>query len=282
MADSPAIWYKLKTTSNINENRMENPVATLINLKTEDSSKIYVMFRKEYNLYYKVFNCNGYFFETSKIVDVSELGINRVDFAIQKIIYVNERLILIKQTYQYDQKALIMYEIKLNKAFPIKTKLVNDLLNNSVEARQDGIVFFGGHNQQLVPHSQIVFYNFMMLKFDQIEVKSGPVPEPRFSAFNRLVKNQLIITGGYNSYSNYYKDLAYKDVWVFDFKTSIWTQTVALNTFPASVNLITGKDDDIIYLCDTKRTSLNIFNNTKREFTSIKTSASIELEKGVT
>lgn len=281
MVDSPAIWYKLKTTANSNENRVENPIAILNNLKTDDSSKIYIIFRKDYNLHFKVFNCSNYFFETSKTIEVAELGVNRVDFAIQRIIYISERLILIKQTYRFDQNALIMYEIKLNKAFPIKTKLIEDLLNNSIDARYDGIVFFGGHNQQLVPHSRIVIYSFMMLKFDEIIARSGPAPEPRFSAFSKLVNNQLIMTGGYSSYSNYYKNAVCKDIWVYDFKTSIWTQTVAPNTFPVSVSLITDKGDNILFLCNTKRMSLNIYNNNKHEFTSIKTSITIEIEKGV-
>lgn len=281
MVDSPNVWYKLKTTANINENRMENPLSTLVDQKTEESSKIYIIFKKEHNLLFKMFNCNNYFFEKAKTIDVSELGSSRVDFALQKIVYVSDRLVLIKQTYRCDQKAMIMYEIKLNKAFPIKTKLIEDLLNNSIEAKQDGLVFFGGHNQQLQPHSRVFFYSFLVLRFEEVEPKTGPSPEPRFLAFSKVIKNQLVITGGYNSYPNFYKEEAFKDIWALDFKTNNWSQIIQPNLFPSSVTLCADKGEDILFLCDNKRTSLNIYNHTKKEFTSIKTSASIEIEKGV-
>ena len=281
MVDSQGIWYKLKTTSNIHENRMENPLSTLVNQKGDEPSRIYILFRKENNLHFKIFNCNNYYFEKSKLVDTTEFGVNRIDFAIQKIVYVNDRLIVVKQTYKCDQKALIMYEIKINKAFPIKTKLIEDLFNNSIETRNDGLIFYGGHDQQLQSHSHLIFYSFLTLKFEEIEPKSGSQPESRFLAYSKTIKNQLVITNGYNSYTQFYKGEMLKDIWSFDFRSHIWTQLVHPNNYPVNVSLITNKGDDILFLCNTKRMSVNIYNHTKREFIHIKTNACIEIEKGV-
>ena len=281
MSESTGMWYKLRTTANINENRMENPTSTMVNQKEDNSRRIYIMFRREGNLNFKLFNCDSYYFEKSQLVDTKELGTTRVDFALQKIIYINDRLVLVKQTFKCDQKALIMYEIKINKAFPIKTKLVEDLLNNSIEQRNDGLVFFGGHNQQLETHSRLFFFSILTLKFEEVEANSGPRPEPRFLAYSKIIRNQLVITNGYSSYTDYYKGEFIKDIWSIDFKTLVWTQIIRPNNYPPSVSSITSKGEDIIFLCDTKRTSVNVYNHSKREFTSIKTNASIEIEKGV-
>ena len=281
MADSLATWFKLKQAPTNDDRQLPNAATTLVSLKAEGTSKIYSMCRVNGTLVLKTFNCGSFAFEAAKTVDMSETGINRVDFSIQKIIYASERLIIVKQTLQCDTRALILYEIKLNKAFPMVTKLPLDLLHNAIDARQDGMYIFGGHNSSLVPHSRVATYSFLTLKFEMLQVKEGPEPAPRFGALAKLVRETLVVAGGYSSHAQLYREQPHSDLWVLDLRALTWTQALKPESVQSGLTLMTCRGDDVVLLKSGKRTVLTSINSSSRAVSETETSNGIEADHGV-